>query len=132
MALTSAQTTQIRHYLGYPDNWRDMNTTLESQFTTISADAEALITSALTASPPGILASLNDIDAHLQDALTRLKARKVEDIELPGHDEILFLQSEGRRFVTRLATLFGVNVFRDVYSDDPPGGGLMGGLIPLG
>ena len=129
MSLSPTQITQIRHYLGYPDNWRDLNTTLESQFASISAEAQTLITAALTASPPGILASLMDIDARLSKAPDRLKALRVGSIELPGRGEIDMLRSEGRRLVKRLATIFHVAVFWDVFSEDTPDDG---NFIPLG
>lgn len=132
MSFTSTQKAQIRYYLGFQDQFRDVNTTLESQLETgLSADAETLITSALDASPPGILASLVDVDASLQNAHGRLKAKKVGSIDLPGRDEIDMLRNEGRRLVGRLAAMFGVAPRTDVFADGF-GVSAMGGMFLLG
>ena len=118
MSFTTAQKAQIRYYLGFQDQFRDINTTLESQLDAgLSTDAETLLTAAIDASPPGILASLIDIDASLQNAHGRLKAKKIGSIDLPGRDEIDMLRDEGRRLVGRLAAMFGVAPKTDVFAD---------------
>lgn len=124
MAFTEEQKANVRYYLGFQDQFRDVNTTLESQLSGgTSAEGETIVIA--------ILASLADIDTRLSAAPDRLKAKKVGSIDLPGPDEIHMLRSEGRRYVGRLASIFGVAPKDDVFGD---GYGIssMGGLIPLG
>jgi hypothetical protein len=123
MALTDAQKAKVRFYLGYQDQFRDMNTTLESQLDAgLSADAETLVTATIT--------QLESVDTKLVAAHTRLKAIKVGSITLSGDGEIMALRSEGRRFVGRLASLYGVQPISDVFAEG--GASSMGGVIPLG
>lgn len=123
MALTAAQTVSIRHYLGY--DTRMLNTD-PSQYIVQSAieylnqtgkeEDLALVTNGLTDSPPGLLARLYDIETKLLSAHNRIKAVQVGSIKLQPQ-EIAMLRSEGRRAVNGLATLIGVPVARDVFSD---------------
>ena len=66
--------------------------------------------------PRGILAELVAIDLKLEDAHKRIKANKVGSIDLPIQNEIRMLRSEGRRHVSRMATVLGVEVRHDVFS----------------
>lgn len=121
MSFNPTQKSQIRYYLGFPDQYRDLYTTLESQLNgALSAESETLVSN--------LLLSLIAVDASLVSAHSRLKAKKVGSIEL-NDKELSALRSEGRRFVERLATIFGLYPLRDVFAE---GGGSMGGLIPLG
>jgi hypothetical protein len=123
MAFTALQKAQIRYYLGFPDQFRDIHTILESQLNgSISTESETIIV--------GLLADLAAVDAALVSARSRLKAHKVGSIEL-NDMELEQLRSEGRRFVARLASIFGIEPMQDIYS---PGGsgGSSGGVIPLG
>lgn len=123
MALTGTQKAQVRLYLGYQDQDRQLSTELESQLGSISTEAETLVI--------GLLASLLDIDAKLLSAHGRLKALKVGSIELPGAGEIETLRSEGRRFVGRLAVIFDVEPLHDVFSDGDAASSVSA-VIPLG
>jgi hypothetical protein len=83
--------------------------------------------------PIGILALLADVDAKLTDAHGRLKAMKVGSIDLPGKLEISTLRSEGRRHVSRMASMLGVEVRHDVYSASKwRGAAGYGGLVSGG
>lgn len=123
MALTAAQKVSIRHYLGY--DTRMLNTDA-SQYIVQSSieylddpsktEDLALVTNALTDSPPGLLARLYDIETKLLSAHNRIKALQVGSIKLQPA-EIAMLRSEGRRAVNGLSTLIGVPVARDVFSD---------------
>ena len=77
-------------------------------------ETESLVTNALTATPPGLLACLRSVDAELTAAHRRLKASKVGSIELNG-GEIGSLRMEGRRHVARLCALLGVEARTDVF-----------------
>lgn len=121
MSFDATQKANIRFYLGYQDQFRDVNTSLESQMSAgaISAEAVTIVV--------GILASLAQVDADLIAARKRLKASKVGSIMLNSR-ELDMLKGEGGRFVGRLASIFGVRPLRDIYRED----GSMGGVIPLG
>lgn len=122
MAFSSPEKANIRFYLGFQDQFRDVNTTLESQMAGgMSTDGETLTRS--------ILASLDDVDTKIVAAHSRLKAKKVGSIDLPGGDELIWLRGEGRRFVARLATMFGVAPKTDVYGE---GFGSSLSVVPLG
>lgn len=123
MAFTATQKANVRYYLGYPDQFRDVGSTLESGLAGgLSAEGETIVIA--------LLASLAAIDSNLTSALARLKALKVGSIELPGFGEIQALRSEGRRLAARLATIFGVEVQSDVFAEG--GSASSGGFIPLG
>ncbi len=122
MAFTLTEKAKIRFYLGYQDLFRDINTSLESQLsaTGISAEAQTIVKS--------ILSSLADIDTKLLGSHTRLKASTVGSIKLNA-EELYQLRGEGRRFVLRLSSIFGVSPREDIYGE---GAGASGGVIPLG
>lgn len=127
MALTDTQKAQVRFYLGYQDQFRNMNTTLESQLSAgLSAEAEVIVGATLV--------SLAAVDTQLTAAHGRLKALKVGSITLTGDGEVKALRSEGRMYVGRIASLYGVQPINDVYAEAAGGGAAssMGGVIPLG
>jgi hypothetical protein len=127
MALTDAQKASVRFYLGYQDQFRNMNTALESQLSAgLSSDAETLVIATL--------ANLAAVDAQLLTAHGRLKAMKVGSITLTGDGEVMALRSQGRLYVGRLAAMYGVQPLNDVYAEAAGAGGAssMGGVIPLG
>jgi hypothetical protein len=120
VSFTPTQKTSIRFYLGYQDQFRHINTSLEQQLVEggISAEAEVVVID--------LLGSLATTDAELVNAHKRMKASKVGSIFLNDR-ELSMLRSEGRRFVWRLASVFGITPRNDVYGD-----GTSGGAIPLG
>ena len=123
MAFTDAQKVSIRNYLGFSENFHQINTRLESMLIDLpirSPAAEALAIS--------ILAQLAAIDAANQTtALTGVKFKKAEDVEwnLGAFQQ---RQDYGRSLIQRLAILFEVTPMEDYYG--AAGGG--GGVIPLG
>lgn len=124
MAFTSQEKANVRYYLGFQDQFRDVNTTLESQLAGgTSAEGETIARALLT--------SLAAADTSLAASHGRLKAIKVGPIELSAETEIRMLRAEGRRFVGRLASLFGVDPRADVFGEGA-GSSSMGGLVPLG
>ena len=109
MALTGTQKAQVRYYLGWSARYFQFDSRLEQAMDSIAgvADSEALVVAAL--------ATLADIDASLLDAHSRLKAKAVGSITLPGGQELALLRSEGRRFVGRIAATLGCEVRFDVF-----------------
>jgi hypothetical protein len=120
VSFTPTQKSSIRFYLGYQDQFRQINTSLESQLN------DGGLSDTATTIVVGILASLAATDAELVNAHKRMKASKVGSIML-NEKELSMLRSEGRRFVRRLASVFGITPRNDVYGD-----GMAGGVIPLG
>ena len=113
MALTEAQKTQVRSYLGWSARFHQFDSRLEQAMNAVDGTAsETLITDTLANG--GILASLADIDTKLTAAHGRLKATKVGSIEL-NRSEVIQLRREGRRWVGRLASLLGVEVRNNAY-----------------
>jgi len=137
MALSDQNKADIRTYLGWSARFHQTDSSLEQAMSALTTEPEheKWITNTLTPSatePRGILAELVAVDAELIDAHTRLKALKVGTITLPIRNEINTLRSEGRRHVSRMATILGVPVRHDVYSGTPARsqaayGGLAGG-----
>lgn len=124
MALTAQQKADIRTYLGWSARFHQSDSRLEQAMSALETEPEheKWITNTLTPAagePRGILAELADIDSKLTDAHNRLKAVKVGSIDLPIQNEIRMLRSEGRRHVSRMAVILGVEVRHDVYSGSP-------------
>lgn len=109
MALTEAQRTSIRLYLGWGERFHQFDSRLEQAFEAMGTrpEAELLITDTLANG--GILASLLDIDSKLVDAHKRVKADTVGSIKL-NRRELKQLYRDGNRFVGRLARMLGVPV----------------------
>jgi hypothetical protein len=135
--ITSAQRAQIRYYLGWSARFHQTDSRLEQAMNAIDVgdvDTYNLIVSSISATPPGLLASLTDVDSRISaagGALDRVKAMKVGSIELPGLQEIGVLRSQGRQFAGRLAALLGVEVRHDVFSGSRPKGFASSvGLLP--
>lgn len=116
--LTEAQQASIRFYTGYTGRFRQFDTRLDQSMRAIQTtpETEALVTNALTTTPPGLLALLQDIDNKLTAAHGRLRASKVGSIEL-NSSEIFMLRAEGRRHVGRLCALLGVERGEDVFGE---------------
>jgi hypothetical protein len=124
MALTAQNKADIRTYLGWSARFHQTDSRLEQAMSALETEPEheKWITNTLApvaGEPRGILAELVAIDAKLDDAHNRLKALKVGSIDLPIRNEINTLRSEGRRHVSRMATILGVEVRHDVYSGAP-------------
>ena len=79
------------------------------------SDTLALFQNAIGASPPGWIASLEDVDAKLVVSHGRLKASVVGKIKLNA-SEIDRLNAEGQRFVQRMAITLGVDVLANVFT----------------
>jgi len=127
VALTAAQRAEVRRYAGWGARFRQFDSALDNAMDALGSDPEheVQITNALTATPPGLLAQLADVDAKLTGAYGRLKADKVGSIEL-NRGELFQLRSEGRRLTGRLCALLGVQRRADVYGSGGTGDNYVG------
>jgi hypothetical protein len=113
-AFTSAESTKIRHYLGYPQVYRQANPRLESAITVVGGDQDA-VDLAL-----GLLASITNVLGQIEaTALVSagLKSLDKGDVELyDGNAQTVGMQRIGRTFVAQLSGLFGVPIATDIFS----------------
>ena len=110
--LTEAQKADVYFFCGRPQRWIQVNTALEQAMAKIVAfPAQAqLVTNGLTDSPVGLLAQLRrHYDVTIPSAYRRLQALKVGSIELSGNGELRALAAQGRRLVTGLRSILGVD-----------------------
>lgn len=126
MALSNADKAQVRYYLGYSGRFYQVTTVLEQAMIAIDTDADivTLIQS--------ILVTLADVDTRITDALSRLKALRLEgDAVLPGMGEIGGLRSHGRMYAGRMAAILGVPIVRNPFSTSNGGADPSLGSSPL-
>ncbi|MHC4648750.1 MAG: hypothetical protein ACYTBJ_25110 [Planctomycetota bacterium] len=117
MAFTEAQKVDIRHYLGFPDVFRQENTRLESAITVVGGrpDTQALVEE--------ILAELALIDTKLGSSgiLTQAGVKKVDEIEFFGNQygggALSDVRRAGRQQCARLSIVMGVPLVGDVYGE---------------
>jgi hypothetical protein len=109
--LTDDDQINIYYYLGRDFRFRQSDSDLQMAINTVQqTDAYAL-------KVQNILAVLTGtIDSELLNAHPHLKASRVDGIGT-NPLEIGALRSEGRRYVTRLSSLLGIQVRRDVFGD---------------
>lgn len=113
MAFTTAQATSIRHFLGYPQVYRQSNPRLESAIEVVGGDADAV------AIVVALLASIDNVWASMESTAlvsAGLKALDKGDVELYGDNaQTAGIQKIGRMFCARLSGLFGVPLATDVF-----------------
>lgn len=119
MALTEAQKAQVRRYLGYPDVNRGSHHEIEGAFGSLSAEGETIVT--------GLLTQLAAVQTALQDAWTRQKVSRAEEVTLTADGELRAMRMEGKRLAADLGGVFGLAPRRDVFH---AGGG--SGSFPTG
>jgi hypothetical protein len=121
MAFTESEKAKIRMYLGWSPRFHQTDVALEQAMNAVDAlpDTLALIQNPIGGTPPGVIAALEDVDAKITAAHGRLKADTVGSIQL-NRSELKQLYREGKRQVSRLATLLGTEVRRDVFSGRLP------------
>jgi hypothetical protein len=124
VSFSEAEKARIRRYLGFSQNFGDVDTRLEGQLDTLSPqEAEDQVRE--------ILAKLAAIDAKLQSAaLSNLDLSRAEDVEWLGPDQLLALQNSGRMLINQLGIIFNIDMSGqpDYYGSSAGGGG----VIPLG
>jgi hypothetical protein len=116
MAFSSAQETQIRAYLGYPQVYRYANPRLESAIAVVGDDVDA------TNLAVSIMASIANVDAQIASVglpsagLSRLDKG---DVELhPDNAQLGGMRETGRMYCGRLSDLFGVPVANDYFGNN--------------
>lgn len=124
MALTATQKAQIRLYLGYPDHMRYIHTRLESVLTNLSAEAETLVSAALTnlaVVDTGI--ATGAASAATAAAATAAGIKRVDEVwffsgsEGNGQTSIAFrnLKDAGHHYVSRISIITGVPIYSNVF-----------------
>ena len=121
MAFTESEKAKIRMYMGWSPRFHQTDVALEQAMNAVDAlpDTLVLIQNPIGGTPPGVIAALEDVDAKITAAHGRLKADTVGSIQL-NRSELKQLYREGKRQVSRLATLLGTEVRRDVFSGRLP------------
>lgn len=121
MALTAEEKAAVRLYTGRSDQFRDLDTTLESQLDSVSPAAEAQVRV--------VLSQLAAIDAKIQSAaLNNMDLERAEDVTFRGPEQLLGLMEYGRSLIQRLCVIFHIQPTRDYYGTEASSGG----VIPLG
>jgi hypothetical protein len=114
MAFTSAEATKIRHYLGYPQVYRQSNPRLESAITVVGNDDDAVTLA------QGLLASIDNVRATIESTAlvsAGLKSLDKADVELyEDNSQTRGMRSIGKQYVSELSGLFGVPVQTDIFS----------------
>lgn len=123
MAFTSAQRTQIRKWLCYPQVDRDTYSHLESTLTTVGADPDA------QTEVEAILAKLAAIDPKIDASMTTAGLKRAEDIEwYEGASVASSVAHVGRMYCHRLSVIFNIELGGDAFGD----GTCLGGPFQLG
>lgn len=114
MSLSTTQRAKVRRYLGYPDGNRELSQALEGAMTSLSAEGEVEVT--------GILTQLATLETSLESSWARQKVVRAEEVTLAGADEIMTLRAEGNRLAATLASIFGVEPRRQVFTSGAAAG----------
>lgn len=144
MAFTDDQRRDIRHYLGFPDVFRSVNSRLESAMDVVGGRPDSVeqveeilaeIAAAIAAMKPSSATGLH----------TQAGIKRVDEIEFfgnagSGNVAASEMRKVGRQWVNRLSIVMGVPIVHDIfggggYVDNSWGGmGFQygGGVIPLG
>jgi hypothetical protein len=113
MAFTSAEATQIRHFLGYPQVYRQSNPRLESAILVVGNDPDA------TVLVQGLLAKIEAVRTEIQGtalASAGLKALDKGDVELyPDNQQTRGMKAIGRTHVAELSVIMGVPIANDIF-----------------
>lgn len=122
MALTDTQKAQVRQYLGWERGY-DRNSKLEDKLLNLSSEEETLVTAVLT--------KLSALDTAIDSLVTSAAGRvvQVDEVRFSERDPFEQFREQGRRLVSRLVALLGVDINRDFFGD---GGAPIAAPIPLG
>jgi hypothetical protein len=121
MAFSESDKAKIRLYMGWSPRFHQTDVALEQAMNAVDNLPEvlALIQNPIGGSPPGYIASLEALDAKIVEAQENLPADQVGSIKL-NRNEMRQLYREGKRLVSRLATLLGTEVRTDIFSGRLP------------
>lgn len=122
MALSDTQKAQVRQYLGWERGY-DRNSKLEDKLLNLSSEEETLVTAVLT--------KLSALDTAIDSLVTSAAGRvvQVDEVRFSERDPFEQFREQGRRLVSRLVALLGVDINRDFFGD---GGAPIAAPIPLG
>jgi hypothetical protein len=109
MALTEAQKSDIRLYLGWSARFFQYDSRLEMAMSALETRPEH------ETQVIALLVKLTTIDAEIEAARSRFKADKVGSITL-RKEEPDQLRDEGRMFAKRIASILGVEIRNDIFS----------------
>lgn len=113
---TTTEKARLRLYLGWSARFHQFDSRLEQAFSAIESEPDDATRDLIVA----VMTSLDDVRTRIVDAYSRLKARVVGSITLPGAEEIAMLRSEGRRLVGQIAATLGVAVRHDIFKGAGP------------
>lgn len=116
MALTEAQKTACRLYLGWPDRFLDHDSAMELALAA-AADKPETVTVIVD-----LLDKLDTVDEALaaDGVRLRLQALEVGKLKLTGGGEIDRLRGLGRQYSARLASILSVEIRNDAWSEAAP------------
>lgn len=121
---TLAERAKIRMYLGWSDQFRDMDTRLESQMDTVGNRPEADMGAA--SNVRDILAKLANVDSALEGGLGNQTLKAVEGGTIfQGEEEMKAYRKHGRNLIQRMAIIFDVTPQRDYYGEEAASGGML-------
>jgi len=121
---TPAERAQIRMYLGWSDQFRDIDTRLESQMDTVGNRPEADVGAA--ANVRSILTKLANVDLSLESGMGNQTLNTVEGgTSFQGEKEMAAYRKHGRNLIQRLAIIFDVKPKRDYYGEEAASGGML-------
>ena len=127
MGLTTQDASDTRSFLGFSDQFNDLDTRLQSQIEELQAAADDDPT---VLRVQAILTDVRALDANLTNAaLNNLIASKVKTIELRGPEQLQALRVQGRMLCQRLGQVFYTPPRDDYFGE---GDGSMGGMVALG
>jgi hypothetical protein len=109
---TEAQRAKVRWYLGWSARFHQSDSRLEQAMNAVDMETTDATHDLIIAN----LTAMDAINTRIVGAYDRLKALKVGSIDLPGHQEIGLLRSEGRRLGGAVAAALGVPTRHDVWS----------------
>lgn len=109
---------RIRQYLGFSEQFQDLDGRLESQLAEVgsrSPEAETLVRQCL--------ARLANVEEQLEGALDNLALTRAEDVSFLGPEQLEALRQHGRNLIQRIAIVFHVEPLRDYFGSEATSGG---------
>jgi hypothetical protein len=117
MAFTSAESFKVRHYLGYPQVYRQSNPRLESAITLVGEDVDAV------AAVQGLIVSIENVLTAIGSA--GINAAGVKSLDQgaleffgggsSGVTKTAGLNSIGKQYVAQLSGIFGVPIATNIF-----------------
>ena len=112
MALTDQQKADVRNALGWSARFHQFDSRLEQAMSALATEPEH------EQQVIDLLADVASMKTKLTDSHNRLKASKVGSIDL-NPMEVQWLRKEGARFCNEIASILGVGIRHNIFSDTP-------------